>query len=79
MKLTDNCFEGVGTQQHYTNCKIQPVDYIVANELDFLEGNVVKYISRYKYKNGVKDLMKAEQYLAWLIKREESKVYGGKR
>ena len=31
---------------HYKSCKIQPVDYIVENNLTFLEGNVVKYIAR---------------------------------
>ena len=58
---------------HYKDCVIQPVDYIVKNNLDFLEGNIVKYISRYDQKGGVKDLKKAKFYLDKLIEREVSK------
>lgn len=65
--------EGVGTQTHYMNCAIQPIDYIIANNLGFLEGNVIKYVSRYKDKNGVEDLKKARQYLEWLIEQQETK------
>ena len=50
---------------------IEPIDFIVSNSLDFLEGNVVKYVSRYRHKDGLKDLKKAQQYLTWLIEREE--------
>ena len=64
---------GVGTQDHYTSNKIQPIDFITANGMDFLEGNVIKYVARYKRKNGVEDLQKALQYLTWLIEREEQK------
>ena len=63
--------EGVGTQAHYMERAIQPIDYIIANELDFLEGNVIKYVTRYKFKNGAEDLKKAQQYLTWMIQREE--------
>lgn len=59
--------EGVGTQNHYTAHGIEPIDYIVQNNLNFLEGNVIKYVTRYKLKNGVEDLKKAQQYLTWLI------------
>lgn len=54
---------------HYQS-SIQPVDYINANKLDFLEGNVVKYVTRYKRKNGMEDLLKAKDYLDRLIRRE---------
>lgn len=57
----------VGTQQHYESCKIEPIDFIVANNMNFLEGNIIKYVTRYKEKNGFEDLQKAEQYLVWLI------------
>lgn len=56
------------TPQHY-NKKIQPLDYIEANGLDFAEGNVIKYVSRYKEKGGLDDLLKAKDYLELLIKR----------
>lgn len=52
---------------HYKGKAIQPWDYIVANELGYLEGNVVKYVSRWKDKNGVEDLKKAMHYLQKLI------------
>lgn len=51
---------------HY-KLKIEPWDYIIANEIGYLEGNVIKYISRYKGKNGVEDLLKARHYLDKLI------------
>lgn len=52
---------------HYTNKPIQPWDYIVANNIGYLEGNVIKYVSRWKEKGGVEDLRKAKHYLAKLI------------
>lgn len=52
---------------HYMDRQIQPWDYIVSNDLGFLEGNIVKYVTRWKYKNGVDDLRKAQHYLAKLI------------
>ena len=62
-----NKLAGVGTQTHYTAHGIEPIDYIVANSMSFLEGNVIKYVTRYKLKNGLEDLQKAQQYLTWLI------------
>ena len=59
-------------QGHYTLCPIQPIDFIVANNMDFLEGNIIKYIARYKNKNGLEDLAKARHYLDMLIEREEA-------
>jgi len=58
--------------QHYKDCKIQPIDYIVANNMSFLEGNIIKYVSRYKSKGGVEDLKKAKNYLEWLINSIEN-------
>lgn len=52
---------------HYKIKNIQPWDYIIANNLGFLEGNVVKYVTRYKDKNGLEDLKKARHYLQKLI------------
>jgi len=51
---------------HY-QVAIQPWDYIIANDLGYLEGNVIKYVTRYKNKGGVEDLRKAQHYLAKLI------------
>jgi len=55
---------------HYKNMKIQPIDYIQANDLGFCAGNVVKYVSRYQSKNGVEDLRKAKHYIDLLIEAE---------
>jgi len=61
--------------EHYLK-SIQPWDYIVANDLGFLEGNIVKYITRYKEKGGVVDLEKAKHYLEKLIELEnKTKAY----
>lgn len=59
---------------HYTEGSIEPIDYIVANDLDFIEGNIIKYVTRYKYKNGLQDLMKAKDYLDRLIKENYSLI-----
>jgi hypothetical protein len=66
MKSKANAIE----PSHYTDCAIQPLDYICANNLNFLEGNVVKYVTRHKAKNGKEDLEKALYYLQRLIERE---------
>jgi len=63
--------DNVNHPKHYTKGKIEPIDFINANNLDYLEGNIVKYIARYKYKGGVEDLKKAEFYLRMLIQREK--------
>lgn len=51
---------------HYTRWKIQPIEFIRANNLDFARANIIKYIMRYDDKDGLKDLDKAQQYLTWL-------------
>jgi len=67
--------EEVTNPKHYDEVGfgIQPLQYILANELDFLEGNIIKYISRYPHKGGVNDLLKARTYLEKLIERERIK------
>lgn len=55
---------------HYKSKAIQPVEYIHANGLGFCEGNVIKYVTRWKDKNGLKDLEKARHYLDILIQLE---------
>ena len=55
---------------HY-HLDIEPFDYIHDNDMGFAEGNVVKYISRWRYKeNGIDDLYKAKQYIEMLIAKE---------
>lgn len=56
---------------HYKDLAIQPLEFIVKNELDFLQGNVVKYVVRYKTKGGLEDLKKARHYLDLMIELKE--------
>lgn len=56
---------------HYKESKIQPIEYVFANNLGFCEGNILKYITRYKSKNGIEDLKKARHYLDMLIENLE--------
>ena len=62
---------GALTQQvagtHYKNMAIQPVEYIHANGLGYFEGNVIKYVSRWRKKGGLSDLEKAKHYIQLLI------------
>ena len=60
--------------KHYeNNSTIDVIDFCNIYNLDFTEGNIVKYIVRYKKKNGTKDLYKAKEYLDRLIERESNK------
>jgi len=52
---------------HYKQGNIEVIDFIKDQNFDYLEGNVVKYVSRYKMKNGLEDLKKAQWYLNQLI------------
>jgi hypothetical protein len=52
---------------HYKSKGIQPWDFIVTNKLGYLEGNIIKYVSRHTEKGGVTDLLKAKHYLEKLI------------
>ena len=55
---------------HYRAMTIQPVQYIHANGLGFLEGNVVKYISRHRMKGGAEDVRKAIHYCELILELE---------
>ena len=55
--------------QHYSKYKIEPIDFIQANDLGFCEGNVIKYVLRHKDKDGLQDLLKAKQYIDFLINK----------
>ena len=58
--------------RHYNKLRIEPWDFIQQNKLDFFEGNVVKYICRWKNKGGVDDLRKAITYIEKIIEGENS-------
>ena len=59
---------------YYKNMPISPLEYIKANNLDWCIANVVKYVSRYKNKNGIEDLKKAKWYLTHQIQLEEKQT-----
>jgi hypothetical protein len=58
---------------HYKNYKIQPVEFIIKNNIGFVEGNIIKYILRFKEKGGVQDLEKAKHYIELLIDSTKSR------
>ena len=58
--------------EYYRKGSIEVKDFIYDQQLDFAEGCVVKYVCRYKEKDGYKDLIKARDYLQDLINRELS-------
>ena len=53
---------------HYMTA-IQPIEYILANKLEFCEGNIVKYATRWRDKGGVQDLLKIKHYCDFLIEQ----------
>lgn len=53
--------------EHYKRMKIQPTEFIAANDIPFIEGNVIKYVCRHAHKNGKEDVLKAIHYLNLLI------------
>jgi hypothetical protein len=55
---------------HYKRLKIQPVEYITANQIPFIEGCVIKYLTRHRDKNGSEDIQKAIHFLELLIELE---------
>ena len=66
----DNALEKQVEGSHYKDLPIQPVEYIYANALGYFEGNVIKYVSRWRKKNGLADLEKAKHYIELLIQLE---------
>ena len=54
--------------KHYQEKSIEPIDYINANNLSFNEGNVIKYITRHKEKDGKRDIEKAIRYCEFILK-----------
>jgi hypothetical protein len=63
---------------HYKGMKIQPVQFIHANNIGYLEGNIIKYVCRWRGKNGMADLEKAKHYIELLIALEGGDADTGK-
>jgi len=57
---------------HYKKYKIQPVEFIIKNNIGFVEGNIIKYVLRFKDKGGIADLEKAKHYIELLIDSSKS-------
>ncbi len=70
MDNTTKSKERVVHPSHY-NKGIEMWDYAHTHNLDFFEGNIVKYITRWRHKNGIEDLKKCLQYLEKLIELEK--------
>ena len=68
--LTTSALDKQVSGNHYKDKGIQPIVYIHANNLGFCEGNVVKYVTRWRDKGGEADLRKAIHYLELLIELE---------
>ena len=58
---------------HYKDCPIQPATYCHANGIPFIEGSVIKYVTRWGKKNGLRDLEKAKHFIEILIELEQQK------
>ena len=58
---------------HYKKQAVEPVEYIYLNGITYIEGNVIKYVTRWRDKGGIADLKKAQHYLDILIQFEEEK------
>ena len=56
--------------KHYTQGNIEVIDFILDQKMSYLQGNAVKYLCRYKYKNGLEDLKKAQLFINKLIEVE---------
>ena len=69
-----NGISALSTQEggnHYKDLAIQPVEFIHANQIPYMEGNIIKYVTRWRNKNGINDLRKARHYIDLLIELEE--------
>lgn len=66
IKVSDFTRPQIGGE-HYQGGDVEPIDLIKSQKLDFCEGNVVKYVCRHRRKNGKEDLLKARQYIDFLL------------
>jgi hypothetical protein len=69
-RATERAIDNQIGGNHYKNFKIQPIEFITANKLSFIQGNIIKYICRYDKKNGKKDIDKVIHYCELLKELE---------
>jgi hypothetical protein len=62
--------KGVKLPEHYTMWKVEPVTFIMENDMPFAEGNVIKYVMRHRAKNGANDLLKAVRYIEMILEKD---------
>lgn len=74
MKLRESVLDKQEGGNHYKHLVIQPVEYIVKNKIPFCEGNIIKYVTRHKDKNGIEDLRKAKHMLELIAELEYGEV-----
>jgi hypothetical protein len=72
---TPSAFAAQVGGSHYKDMAIQPLEYIMANGIPFAEGNVIKYLSRWRKKNGLQDLEKGLDMLQKIIEQVKSGDY----
>ena len=73
--MTNPVDKNVQHPSHYNTGKIEVIDFIVDQKMGFCDGNVVKYVSRFRHKGRpLEDLKKAKFYLEALIKLEEEQL-----
>ena len=81
LKEVEEQTDMVNSPAHYNKAGIETIDIIQSVTGDgfetYLQGNILKYICRYKYKNGVEDLEKARWYLNRLIETKVGEEYNG--
>ena len=73
VELEDSPMQTQVGGSHYKDMAIQPVEFIHKNGIGYMEGNVIKYVSRWRGKNGLEDLKKARHYIDLLIEMESGK------
>lgn len=73
-ELTESDNNSATRPSYYGDYVIKPIDFIVNNDITFAEGNIIKYVVRWKQKNGIEDLKKAKVYLDKLIELTEHNI-----
>lgn len=68
--MTENPLATQIAGDHYKSLAIQPVEYIHANQIPFMEGSAIKYLTRWRNKGGIDDLRKAKHFIELLIELE---------
>ena len=69
-RATESALDRQVGGEHYKNFKIQPIEFITANKLSFIQGSIIKYICRFDKKNGKEDIDKAIHYCELLKELE---------